>query len=149
MWLSEWVRVTQLCPTLCDPMTVACQAPLSMEFSPDKNPRVGCHFPLHVTDNVFNCNFQKMGRCCSQGYVCWKQGTYTLAQGCCFLGFPGGSESTCHCRRYRFDSWVRKIPWSRKWQLTPVFLPGKFQGQRSLAGYSPQGCKESDMTEAT
>ena len=39
------------------------------------------------------------------------------------------------------------FPWSRKWQSTPVFLPGKFHGQRSLAGYSPWGCKESDMTE--
>ena len=38
-------------------------------------------------------------------------------------------------------------PWSRKWQPTPTFLPGKFHGQRRLAGYSPWGCKESDMTE--
>ena len=45
------------------------------------------------------------------------------------------------------DLWVRKIPWSRKWQPTPVSLPGKFHGQRRLAGYSPWGCKESDMTE--
>ena len=37
--------------------------------------------------------------------------------------------------------------WRRKWQATPVFLPGKPHGQRSLAGYSPWGCKESDMTE--
>jgi len=51
------------------------------------------------------------------------------------------------CRRCRFDSWVRKTPWRRKWQVTPVFLPGKSHGQRSLAGYSPQVCKESDMTE--
>ena len=40
-----------------------------------------------------------------------------------------------------------KIPWRREWQPTPVFLPGEFHGQRSLAGYSPWGCKESDMTE--
>ena len=45
-----------------------------------------------------------------------------------------------------FDPWVRKIPWRRKWQPTPVFLPGKSQGQRSLAGYSPWGHKESDTT---
>ena len=44
---------------------------------------------------------------------------------------------------------VRKIPWRRKWQPTPVFLPRKSHGQRTLAGYSPQGHKESDMTEAT
>ena len=61
-----------------------------------------------------------------------------------------GKESTCQCRRckrFGFDSSVRKIPWSRKWQPTPVFLSGKFRGQRSLVGYSPWGPKESDMTE--
>jgi len=45
--------------------------------------------------------------------------------------------------------WVRKIPWSRKWQPTPVFLPGKSHGQRSQVGYSPWSHKEVDMTEAT
>ena len=45
------------------------------------------------------------------------------------------------------DPWVRKISWSRKWQPTPVFLPGEAHGQRSLVCYSPWGCKESDMTE--
>ena len=45
-----------------------------------------------------------------------------------------------------FDSRVQKIPWIRAWQLTPVFLPRELQGQRSLAGYSPWGCKESDTT---
>ena len=44
-------------------------------------------------------------------------------------------------KRLGFDSWVRKIPWRRAWQPTPVFLPGKFHGQRSVADYSP-----SDMT---
>ena len=47
----------------------------------------------------------------------------------------------------RFYPWVRKIPWRRAWQPTPVFLPGKPHGQRSLVGYSPWGCKELDMTE--
>ena len=46
-----------------------------------------------------------------------------------------------------FDTWVRKIPRRRKWQPTPVFLPGESHGQRSLVGYSPWGCKESDTTE--
>ena len=48
-----------------------------------------------------------------------------------------------------FDPWVGKIPWRRAQEPTPGFLPGESQGQRSLAGYSPQGCKELDMTEAT
>ena len=41
------------------------------------------------------------------------------------------------CRRPGFDPWVGKIPWRRKWQPTPVFLPGKSYGQRRLVGYSP------------
>ena len=46
-----------------------------------------------------------------------------------------------------FDPWVRKIPWRRKWQPTPVFLPGKSHGQRNLKGYSPWSRKESDTIE--
>ena len=45
--------------------------------------------------------------------------------------------------------WVRKILWRRKWQPTPVFLPGKSHGQRSLVGYSPWGRKESDTIDHT
>ena len=45
-----------------------------------------------------------------------------------------------------FDSGVQKIPQRRKWQPTPVFLPGEFHKQRSLMGYRPDGHKESDMT---
>ena len=45
------------------------------------------------------------------------------------------------------NPWVGKIPWRRKWQPTPVFLPGESHGQRSLVGYNPWGCKESDTTE--
>ena len=51
---------------------------------------------------------------------------------------------SCQCRRrgsLGFDPWVRKVPWRRKWQPTPAFLPGRFHGQRSLEGYSPQGCR--------
>ena len=61
-----------------------------------------------------------------------------------------GKESACQCRRRKrcgFDPWVGKIPWSRKWQPTPEFLPGKFHGQRSLVGCSPWGCKESYTTD--
>ena len=47
----------------------------------------------------------------------------------------------------KFNPRVRKIPWKRKWQPTPVFLPGKSQGQKSLAGYSPWNHKELDTTE--
>ena len=66
--------------------------------------------------------------------------------------FPGGAsdkESACQCKRLKrsgYNPWVGKIPWRRTWQPTPVLLPGESHGQRSLAGYSPWGCKESDMT---
>ena len=50
-----------------------------------------------------------------------------------------GKESTCQCKRCGFTPWVWKIPWRRKWQPTPVYLPGESHGQRNLAGYSPQG----------
>ena len=58
-------------------------------------------------------------------------------------GFPwwySGKESACQCRRHkrsRSDTWVRKIPWRRKWQPTPVLLPGESYGQRNLEGCSP------------
>ena len=58
-----------------------------------------------------------------------------------------GKEATCQCRRHGFYPWVRKVPWRRKWQPTPVFLPGESHGQGSLAGYSPWGGKELDTTE--
>ena len=80
------------------------------------------------------------------------------------LDFPGGSvvknlpantgdtsNKETQCRRHRrcgFDPWVRKTPWRRNWQPTPLSLPGKFRGQRSLAGYV-RGVTESDATEHT
>ena len=69
------------------------------------------------------------------------------------MGFPGGAtvkESACQCRRckrYGFSPWLGKIPWRKKWQPTPVFFSVKSHGQRNLAGCSPWGHKESDMTE--
>ena len=67
------------------------------------------------------------------------------------LGFPGGKEPICQRKRperRRFQPWVQKIPWRREWLPTPVFLPGESHGQRSLAGYSPQGRKELNTAEA-
>ena len=68
----------------------------------------------------------------------------TILDSCVDLsGLPrwlSGKESACQYRRlkrHRFNPWVRKIPWRRKWQSTPAFLPGKSRGQWSLAVYSP------------
>ena len=66
------------------------------------------------------------------------------------LGLPwwlSSEEFACQCRRHRFDPWVATILWSRKWQPTPVFLPGESHGERSLVGYIVYGvAKESDTT---
>ena len=65
-----------------------------------------------------------------------------------YMGLPrwlNGKESACQHRRH--NPWDRKMPWRRKGQPAPVFLPGQSQGQGSLAGYSPWGRKESDTTE--
>ena len=57
-------------------------------------------------------------------------------------------ERIClQCRRPGFNPWVWKIPWRRERLSTPVFLPGESHGQKSLAGYSPWGYKELDITE--
>ena len=65
------------------------------------------------------------------------------------MGFLGGSvvkNPSVNAGDVEFNPWVRKVTWKRRWQSTPVFLPGKSRRQRSLVGYSPWGLKESDMT---
>ena len=66
------------------------------------------------------------------------------------LGFCGGSDSKKYAYnrgRPGFHPWFQKIPWRKAWQPTAVFMPGEFHGQRSLMGYSPWDCKESNTTE--
>ena len=99
------------------------------------------------TSASFSKNWSIVGLHCCVSFCCtakWTIHMYT------YIGLPrwlSGKESSCQRRRHRFDPWVGKIPWRRKWQPTPVFLPGKSHGQRNLEGYSPWCCKESDMTE--
>ena len=64
----------------------------------------------------------------------------------CEIPFLTLKESACQCRRCGFHPWVRKIPSRRKWQPTPIFLPGESHGQKSLVGYSPRGHEETDRT---
>ena len=114
--------------------------------SPGKNTGVGCHFLLQ-------CRKVKSESEVTQSCLTLRphglQPTRLLRP----WDSPGKSTGVgCHCllqqcRRPGFNPWVWKLPWRRKWQPIPVFLPGEFQGQRSLAGYSPWGHKESDMTE--
>ena len=105
--------------------------------------------------NILKKKFRDFQRVKLEFTTCWQlftqhicfiynylHSTYTI-----FLGFPGGSvsakESTSQYKRCGFDSWVGKIPWRRKQQLIPVFLPGKSQGQRSLVGYCTWGHKRA------
>ena len=71
-------------------------------------------------------------------FVCTWNWTFTVAQ--TVKNLPAMQETWV-------QSLGREDPWRRKWQPTPVFLPGESHGQRSLAGYSPRGHKESDTTE--
>ena len=82
--------------------------------------------------------------------ACSMSSRFSLILYAYLVHFPGGSDgkSTClQCGRPGFDPCIGKIPWRRKRQPTPVLLPEKSHGRRSLVGYSPWGHKESDTTE--
>ena len=67
-----------------------------------------------------------------------------------FPGGAGGKEPACQCSRRGFNSWVRKIPWGRKWQPIPVIiLAWKIPWTEESGGLSPWGLMESDTTEHT
>ena len=74
----------------------------------------------------------------------WKAVRHIFVPFSTYLGLPwllSGKESACQCKRPWSNPWVRKMSWGRKGQPTPVCLPGKCHGQRSLVGYSPWDCK--------
>ena len=103
-------EVAQSCPALCNPWTVAYQAPLSMGFF-------------------------------RQEY--WSGLPFPSPEDLPDLGIELASPALAG----KFYTTESPRKWSRKWQPTPVFLPGKFHVQRSLVDCSPWGHKESDMTE--
>ena len=140
----------------CDPVTTACQAPLSIEF-PRQEYWSGFPFlpPRDLPDpgiepmspalagSFFTTEPQGKPLPCTQAHSIngslVRLSNDTVINACL---------SVClQCGRPGFNPWVGKIPWRRKWQSTPVLLPGKSHGRRSLVGYSPWGCKESDTTE--
>ena len=90
-------------------------------------------FLVWSLDNSCRSNLNKAEEDVTFGFLC--------APSWGFSGGSDGKESVCQCRRCGFDSRVGKIPWRRKWQPAPVFLPGKSHGQRSLVGCNPRGCK--------
>ena len=153
--------------------TVAFQGPVSLVF-PSKTTGVGCHFSLRVNFSIrgsdphyphWQANFLPLS--CqgnpSIGNTAVKKQTkneisfsrqtvHVIISKLCQCDFQvvlivKNLPVKVEDRRHGFDPWVGKNPWRRKWQPTPIFLPGKFHGQRSLVGYSPWGPKESDWTE--
>ena len=105
-----------------------------------------CSLPGSFVHGIFQAKVLEWGAISNKDHVKKKRNNDLMPGG------TSGKEPACQCRRHKrlgFDLWVRKIPWRKAWQPTPVFLPGESNGQRSLAGYSPWGRKELDMTEAT
>ena len=109
--------------------------------SPGKNTGVGCHFLLQCMKVKSESEVAQLCPTTSDPMNCSPPGSSihgifqarVLEWGA--IGAP------------RFNPWVGKIPWRREWLPTSGFLPGESHGQRSLAGYTPWGCKESDTTE--
>ena len=101
-----------------------------MQFKPSN---LLCIFFYNVKDPNYYFQFYSVS-CHAHFSLAWV--------GYCW-GFPGGPmvKNPPTMQEKRFDPWVRNIPWSRKLQTSPVFVPGKSHGQRSLAGYSPWDCK--------
>ena len=102
-------------------------------------------FPCQNTASHVSYSDTRISCIYKHGCKCYTSFTMTLCWGQGSPGGASGKESAYQCRRCKrwgFLSWVRSIPWSRKWQPTPVFLPGKFHGQRSLGSYRSWGCKE-------
>ena len=136
------------------PWTVARQAPLSMEF-PRQEYWSGLSFPS--LGDLPHPEIQPMSpalegkvlttRPPGKSLIKNPLSFHSLSGLLLLLWWLSGKESLCQCRRCGFDHWVGKIPWRRKWQPTPLLLPGKSHGLRRLAGYSPWGHKESDTTE--
>ena len=143
--------ITQSCLTLCNPWTVACQAFLYIGIlqnglpcpPPEALPNPGTEPTSLTSPALAGGSFTTRAT--------WEApdlnlGVFSIQAS----QVASGKESACQCRRCkrcRFDPWVKKIPWNRKWQPTSVFLPGKFCGPRSLMGYSPWSCKELGTTK--
>ena len=104
--------------------------------------------PAQITDDGLQGLRRVLGE--KKGRTGWPCVIEAFEGWCGLPWWLSGKELNCQCRRHkrrRFDPCVRKIPWRKVWQPTPVFLPGESLGQRSLVGYSPWGHKESDTTE--
>ena len=108
------------------------------------------HFNLSCISNCPSCLPRGSNTCIKEGRRVWTisySPSQTLSPA--DTAALNSSEGFRHlqCGRRGFGPWIGKIPWRKEQQPNPVFWPGKFHGQRSLAGYSPWTCQESDRTE--
>jgi len=117
--------------------------------SPGKNTGMGCHFLLQCMKVKSKSEVAQLCLTLSDPMDCSLPGSsspwdFSRQELVCSIEASWwliGKESTCQCKKLRFDLWVGKTTWKRKWQPTSVFLPKKSHKQRSLAGNSPWGCK--------
>ena len=150
MWgkLCGEIEVAQLCPTLCNP--VDCSLPGSSIHG-----TLQARILVRVAISFSRGSSQtRVSRIAGRRFTLWAPMEVQICGEVahkCFL--PGGAsckEPTCQCRdRHGLYPWVRKIPWRRKWQPTPVLLPGESHGWRSLVGYSPWGLQRVGRDWAT
>ena len=92
---------------------------------------------FYLQSNVYNRQHFCINRCCACLYVSMNIENLLEKMSTVQLIFFSFWSERVEWRKDGFDPWVGKIPWRREWQPTPVFLPGKSHGQRSLVGYSP------------
>ena len=160
--LPQFGSVVQSCWLFATPWTTARQASLSItnSWSPPKLMPIELVMP---SNHLILCRpllllpsippsitvFSNESTLCIRWPKYWSF-SFNISPSSEHPGLISFRMALCKCRRHRrcgFDPWVRKIPWRRKWQPTPVILSGKSNRQRSLVGYSPWGCKELDMIE--
>ena len=122
------MKLAQSCLTLCDPMDIVLYRPWN---SSGQNTRVGS-----LSLPLLQGTFPTQGS--NPGPPYCRQILYQLSH---------KGSSVVKNLSAKQETQVGKIPWRRKWEPPPVFLPGKPYGQKSLEGYSLWGHKESDMTE--
>ena len=131
------VLVPQSCPTLCDPMD--CSLPGS-SVQGISQARILEWVAISFSRGSSWSRDQTWVSCIAgRVFTVWatREAYKPLIQEVIEAYSSAGKESTCNVGRPHFDSWVKMIPWRRKWQPTPVLLPGESQGQRTPAVCSP------------
>ena len=132
----QFSSVAQSCPTLCDPMNHSTPGLLPITISQSSLRLTSFESVMpssrvnKVVDEFFQTSLDPLNWLCSSRSLMAQTVKNLLTHG-----------------QRGFNPWAWQIPWRRQWLPTPVFLPEEFLGQRSLASYSPRGCKESDKME--